>query len=164
MSVIQVKPFHWEREEKILENNNHLIRVWALDNCNKPYLLRIEDFPASCTIFLPKVVNHRHVMWNEFKARAVYNAIKTSLGNTDTILPFHRGNFEYLKPLYEFQLPAPDETMNIVEAIKSGKSGTLPAITLYFRNASIMYSVNKKLEEALYVEGVGRTKLDSMRD
>lgn len=57
--TLQIHAYNWQVLEQDTHNDRTNILIWALDLNSSPYLLRIEDFPHSCYLELPKYVNNK---------------------------------------------------------------------------------------------------------
>lgn len=61
------------------------IRAWCLDRESHPYLLRINNFPASCYIQLPRLVSGRNKTWDRTSLDIFCTWISSALGNDKPI-------------------------------------------------------------------------------
>jgi DNA polymerase elongation subunit (family B) len=84
--TLHVSPYDVTVVDKVLNeetNEEHVnINLWCLDRESKPWLIRVNDFPAFCYIELPSVIQGRHFQWDELQASKVFNFIKRVLGES----------------------------------------------------------------------------------
>lgn len=102
---LTVQTFSWQIEDKETANGCVNIFAWAHGVDSEPYLLRIEDFPHSCYIELPKNVGNRMFNWNKLKATEFGEFLRQRMMNEGHGIAAYQYVEKY--KLYYFQ---PDKT------------------------------------------------------
>lgn len=70
VSKLTVHAYDWIIKDEYTDDGGLAIHAWCLDRESKPYLLRVESFPAFCHIELPTFVNGKHFEWNSGRINA----------------------------------------------------------------------------------------------
>ena len=60
MTSLYLQPYKWEVVDKGSEEGQIQIQCYALDREDNPYLLRIEDYPATCFLEYPNILTTDH--------------------------------------------------------------------------------------------------------
>lgn len=61
---IFLHPLTWDIIDKGSDEGAIQVRCWAFDRHDQPVLVRIEDFPASCFVELPLVIDNERIDWS----------------------------------------------------------------------------------------------------
>ncbi len=140
---IHVSPYDVSIVDKVLNeetNEEHVnINLWCLDRESKPWLIRINDFPAFCYVELPSVIGGRYFQWDEMQAAKVFNYIKRILGED---APFN-WQFSMKQKLYYFQ-----------------GDKKYPMLFLFFKTLEGMNHCRNKLNKPVNVSGFGTMVLN----
>lgn len=115
------------------------INLWCLDRESKPWLVRIDDFPAFCYIELPTVVGGRPCEWNDIRAGKVVDYLKRTMGDN---APFNHV-FGMFQKLYYYQADKKN-----------------PMIFIYFRTLDALNHCRNKLSKPINISGFGTMMLN----
>jgi DNA polymerase delta subunit 1 len=134
---IYLQPFKWEVVDSFGEDEVVQIQCWALDREDKPHLLRIEDYPASCFVELPLYIEKRRVEWSQSSVEAFILSLMQKLGASAP------KDFAFIhKPkLYYFQAEK-----------------KYPMVQLTFNNLQALKDCARLLSRPFYFKGQGRAR------
>lgn len=138
-----VSPYDVTVVDKVLNedtNEEHVnIHLWCLDRESKPWLVRINDFPAFCYIELPTIIGGRHIQWDEMQATKVANYLKKSMGDN---APYD-WRFGFYQKLYYYQ----------------GEK-KYPMLFVFFRTLDAINHCRNKLGKPVNINGFGTMNLN----
>ena len=115
------------------------INGWCLDRNSEPCLVRIEDYPASCRIMLPRLGKNKK--WNARKAKILFQEIQEKLNKDGKNTKPIKHQFAKLKRLYNYS------------------TKKTPFITVYFRHISHMWDCKTRLDHGFYSQAFGKLDL-----
>ena len=138
-----VSPYDVTIVDRVLNeetNEEHVnIHLWCLDRESKPWLIRINDFPAFCYIELPSIIGGRHIQWDELQASKVANYIKRSMGDN---APYD-WRFGFYQKLYYYQ-----------------GDKKHPMLFVFFRTLDAINHCRNKLSKPVNIGGFGTMNLN----
>ena len=141
--AIHVSPYDVTVVDKVLDeetSEEHVnINLWCLDRESKPWLIRVNDFPAFCYIELPSVIQGRYFQWDEFQASKVFNYIKRVLGDSAP----YSWTFSMKQKLYYYQ----------------GEK-KYPMMFLFFKTLDAMNHCRNKFSKPVNIGGFGTMMLN----
>jgi DNA polymerase elongation subunit (family B) len=140
---IHVSPYDVTVVDKVLNeetNEEHInINLWCLDRESKPWLIRVNDFPAFCYMELPSVIQGRYFQWDELQASKVFNHIKRVLGESAP----YSWTFSMKQKLYYYQ----------------GEK-KYPMMFLFFKTMDAMTHCRNKFSKPVNIYGFGTMVLN----
>lgn len=134
---LTLQPFTWDVVDQAGEEGKIQIRCWCLDREDKNYLIRIEDYPASCFIELPSSIEGRLVDWFDSDVDNFMRTLLTKLGQWAP----QNFSLSYKPKLYYFQ------------------EKKFPMIHLTFNTLEAMDRCVRYLKYPLYFKGKGRANV-----
>ena len=135
------RPFHWERYDKATATEGLQILAWAHTRDNRPALLRIESFPATCQVELPTFVNGRPFTWTADSAIRFVETLARKLGEDHAPVRPQPGHYGLWKKLYYYWGDI-----------------RFPMVMLVFRNEDALRHAKNVLNYPVEVEDLGYVK------
>ena len=91
--------YHWQVDDKDTWNDKVNILIWALNRQSEPCLLRITDYPYSCYLELPNIVNNAKYRWEKNLALSVGEYLKRKYDD----ISFDKYIYHYKPKLYYYK-------------------------------------------------------------
>ena len=141
--------YDWQVKDFYTDKNHLEIQAWCLDRESKPFLMRVQDFPATCYIELPSMVGRKRKQWRKEDADKVFSYLKFCLQDN----PPEHYFFNWMQKLYYYK------SVVISDPDNPGQNKYVPRLypmmLVTFPNKKAMWACKKLLEVPREPRGVG---------
>lgn len=140
---VTVHAYDWVIHDKYADDGHVAIHCWALDKESKPYLLRINNFPAFCFVELPTFAALRggwkNIVWNKSQADSFISELCKKVPDEDQ----HPIDVFFCQPrkVYYYQM-----------------GRTFPMVRLAFKSIEAMYRFTNMFKSYIMTERYGSIK------
>lgn len=136
--------YDWTVKDCYTDDNHVEIQAWCLDRDSKPFLMRIQDYPATCYIELPTHIGRRNKIWRKSDAKLVYDYISYVTRENPPIGFI----FKQMRKLYYYRASVGNDGVYTPKKY--------PMMMMMFPNLKSMWACKRLLETPRDIRHIGR--------
>jgi DNA polymerase elongation subunit (family B) len=145
MEILTLSAYDWKVRDGSTDTGQVAIHAWCLDRDSKPYLIRINDFPAFCYVELPSTLGYRKVSWNRGEELSI---VKDWLQSKS-------GGILNLSLMYKSRLYYNRDIPYSNNESRGSHPKLYPMLAISFKTLKAMGNLERNLANPVKIPGIG---------